>query len=191
MIGYLISGVMLLVGLAYFLYPRYESRFKERPKLVVEIEPNSGITKTQDFIGYSSKNKPISDGPDEMWYVYKFEWRFELIVRNNSEINAYEVKLLQHQTKPQIQFNGEINMQKALKAHEEIKLPFRVHKYVECQGKDREEHFRKTPEFLKDLMIVFDYKNPKEMSFRSRYYFNTDKTDFNKIPKEELKKYWC
>lgn len=190
MIGYLISGIIILAGLIYFLYPRYEKNFKERPKLVVEIEPNSGITKTQNFIGYSSKNKPISDDRDEMWYIYEFEWRFELILRNNSEINAYEVKLLQHQTKPQIQFNGKINMQKALKAHGEIILPFRVHKYVECQGKDREEHFRKTPEFLKNLMIVFVYKNPKGTNFQSRYHFNTDKTEFNKIPKDELKKYW-
>jgi len=50
-----------------------------------------------------------------MWYHYKFEWRFDLILRNNSEINAYEVKLKQNKSKPQIQFRGEINLQKAPK----------------------------------------------------------------------------
>lgn len=190
MIGYFISGIIFLAGLIYFIYPRYEMYFKIRPKLVVEIEPTTGITKTQDFIGYSTKNKPISDGPDEMWYLYKFEWRFVLIVRNNSEVNAYEVKLLQHQSKPQIEFDNDINMQKALKSHEEIKLPFRVHKYVEFQGKDREENFRKVPDILTDLMIVFQYKNPKGNTFQSRYYFNTDKTQYEKIPKKELENYW-
>jgi len=56
-IGYLISGGILIGGIIYFIYPRYESYFKVRPKLVVELEPNTGITKTQDMLGYSKKKQ--------------------------------------------------------------------------------------------------------------------------------------
>jgi hypothetical protein len=79
----------------YFIYPRYESKFKIRPKIVVETESGKGIRKIQTFIGYSTKNAGIITDPDSRWVIYEFEWRFELVIRNNSEINAYELELLQ------------------------------------------------------------------------------------------------
>lgn len=191
MIGYILTIIAIVVGAFYFLYPRYEQLHLHRPKLLVDLAPGKGFTKSCWVEGLSAKNPPtIIAGSQDTWYIYKLSWEFDLVVRNNSEFNAYEVKLLQHKNKPQIKFRNKINFNKALGSQEEIVLPFTIHKYVECQVKDRGNHYKDKPDLLKDLMIVFDYKNPKGKTFQSRYFFNTDKTDYRKIPKAELKEYW-
>lgn len=191
-VGYILTGIIIIAGAIYFLYPRYEQFYRFRPNLVVELEPNKGITKNQTYMGPTTKNEgPIIEAGDpNTWFLYKFEWHFDLVVRNNSEYNAYNTRLLQHNTRPQIQFRGKINFQKALRSQEEIVLPFTIHSYEECQAKDREKIFASDPEFLNDLMIVFDYSNPKGRHFQSRYYFNTNRTDFKRIPRSELNKHW-
>lgn len=182
--------IAITCGLIYFLYPRIENYFVTRPKLIIEIEENQGITSRQNLLRYSSKNPPISEGPDEMWYVYEFEWLFNLIVRNNSEINAYEIKLMQKNGAPNVVFQREINFQKALKSHEEIELPFKISTIVECQGKDRENIFGSQPDVFKNLMVLLEYKNPKGRNFHSAYSFNTNKTDLKRRQSYELQYNW-
>jgi len=180
------------LGLIYFLYPRIEEKYFKRPKLILEIKPNEGITSSQTNLGATTKNR--TDGvpvfPNEIWYLYEFEWRFNLILRNNSEVNAYDIKLLQNKNQPTMDFKEQINFDKALLAHQEITLPFRANTVVEIQGKDREEHFSNTPKAFQDLMISFEYKNPNDRIFHSRYYFNTNKISFDRISKVLLNEYW-
>lgn len=182
--------IAIVLGAAYFVYPRVENYFIIRPKLIIEIESNKGITSRQKFLGYSNKNPPISEGPDEMWYIYEFDWLFNLIVRNNSEINAYEIKLLQRNIAPKIEFDRDINFNKALKSHEEIELPFKISTRIECQGKDRENFFGSKPDVFKDLIILLEYKNPKGRNFYSSYKFNINKTDLKRIQSYQVKYYW-
>ncbi|MEX0287717.1 MAG: hypothetical protein AB3N14_01265 [Flavobacteriaceae bacterium] len=188
----IISSLILLAAIISQVLPRLERYYKHRPKLIVELQKSNGITSTQTPMGLSSKNKGpvIQVGNPEIWRIYKFEWNFNLIVRNNSEHNAYEVQLLQHNTRPQIRFRENISLNKALREQEEITLPFSIHKITECQDKDRERIFSSKPEFFDDLMIVFNYKNPSGRSFQSRYYFNDDKTTYDRIPLKELTQYW-
>lgn len=186
----IIAVIGIIVTIFMFSYNVWSTYYKHKPKLVVEIEKAKGITKTQNYMGLSSKNHGTPDVPDEMWYNYRFDWNFELIVRNNSEFNAYKVRLLQHKDKPKIKFNGKINMQKSLIAHDEINLPFQIHEYVECQGKNRKHYFEKDPDFFNNLSIVFEYQNSKGIKSQSRYYFNTDITEFKKIKSSDLKKNW-
>ena len=180
----------IILGFLYFIYPRIETIFKKRPKLIVEIEPREGITSTQRLIGYSNKNPKISEGPDEMWYNYEFEWLFNLVVRNNSEINAYDIKLLQKNDAPRIEFRKTINFQKAMKAHEEIELPFKIYKIIECQGKDRERLFENQADIFKTLFILLEYKNPAKREFYSTFSFDDKKTTFKRIQSYVVKHYW-
>lgn len=183
----------ILVGalaFVYFIYPRYEAKFRIRPRIVVETEPNKGITKMQSFIGYSSKNGSDRSDIDERWFIYEFEWKFDLIVRNNSEINAYELQLLQRKDSPNIEFQGKINIQKALKAQEEIVLPFKISKIVECQGKDRESYFNNYPDIFEKISIILQYKNPKGQLFQSVYFFKRNYTSFESVNKNIIKYYW-
>lgn len=179
-----------LLAFLYFIYPRLENYFKKRPKLIVEIKENQGITSRQNFIGLSNKNPRISEGPDEMWYIYEFEWLFNLIIRNNSEINAYEIILFQKNDAPKIEFQKNINIQKAMKAHEEIELPFKISTRIECQGKDRERIFENQADIFKILSVMLTYKNPQNRNFFTTFFFDNRKNDFRKLQSYEIKYYW-
>jgi hypothetical protein len=187
-----VSILIFLAAIVSQILPRYEQYYKHRPNLVVELSSSKGIHSIQTPVGLSAKNKKpvIQAGDPNIWRVYEMEWNFDLVLRNNSEYNAYNVKLLQHKSRPQIQFRENINFNKALRSQEEIILPFTIHKIVECQDKDRERIFNGRPDFFDDLMIVFDYKNPKGKKFQSRYYFNDDNTTYERIPTKELKEFW-
>lgn len=180
----------IILAFLYFIYPRLENYFKKRPKLIVEVEPNQGITSKQNFLGYSSKNPPISEGPDEMWYIYEFEWLFNLIIRNNSEINAYDIKLFQKNNAPKIEFQKNINIQKAMKAHEEIELPFKISTTIECQGKEREKFFENQAGIFKTLTVMLEYKNPQNREFYTTFSFNEKRNDFKRLQSYEVKHYW-
>ena len=52
--------IAIILAFLYFIYPRLENYFRKRPKLVVEIKPNEGISSRQNLKGYSSKNPSIS-----------------------------------------------------------------------------------------------------------------------------------
>jgi hypothetical protein len=179
----------IILAFIYFIYPRLENYFRKRPKLIVEIEPNKGITSQQNLKGYSDKNPPISEDPDEMWYIYEFEWLFNLIIRNNSEITAYDIKMLQKNDAPKIEFQKTINFQKAMKAHEEIELPFKISTIIECQGKEREFLFDNQAGIFKTLKILLEYKNPQNREFYSTFSFKEKKTNLNRIQSYE-KNYW-
>ena len=179
--------IALIFGIVYFLYPRIENYYK-RPLLVVEIEPKDGITKTQSPLGLSSKNlNKETNNPDELLYVYEFEWRFNSIVRNNSENNAYDIKILQKNDMPKIGFQEKINFQKALKAHDELNLPVKIVSIVEVLGKDREEIFENDPKIFKDLSISLEYKNDKKNIFFSTFNFNDKSNNYKKILDYEIK----
>ena len=177
--------IAIILAFLYFIYPRLENYFRKRPKLVVEIKPNEGISSRQNLKGYSSKNPSISEGPEEMWYIYEFESLFNLIIRNNSEINAYDIKMLQKNNAPKIEFQKAINFQKAMKAHEEIELPFKISTIIECQGKEREFLFNNQAEMFKTLNILLEYKNPQNREFYSIFSFNDEKTSFSRIQSYE------
>ncbi|WP_339725528.1 hypothetical protein [Maribacter stanieri] len=189
--GAIIAIVALILGLAYFALPKIYRYFYKRPRLVVEIEPNKGLTSSQRFIRYSSKNPVgIPVNTPEGISIYEFEWKFDLTVRNNSEVNAFNIKMCQRKKSNYLNFKKNINPNKALKAHEEETIPFIFSKVVETKHKDRESHFPKRPSEFKDLMLLLEYENEFGRKFYSRYYFNTDKTEYKKTPKTELK-YWC
>ena len=183
--------IALILGIAYFVIPRIYKYYFKRPKLVVEIEPNKGLQSSQTFIGHSSKNPVgIPVNTPEGISVYEFEWKFNLIVRNNSEVNAFNIKMCQHKNSNYLTFKKSINPNKALKAHENETMPFVFSKVVETKHKDRASYFPRTPHEFKNLMLHLEYENEFGTKFFSRYYFNTNETKYDKIPKSELK-YWC
>ncbi|MFD2564801.1 hypothetical protein [Aquimarina rubra] len=189
-VGYIISFFILLGGLIYFLYPRYEAYFVKRPKLVIEISSNEGFTKLSKFIRYhpdTDRTKPVNR--PEVIKIYRLEWRFDLTIRNNSEINAFTVKMLQHRNLMNLSFNKEINPQKSLKSHQEEIIPFQFIKTIESTDAEFESHYTNIPSDFKDLMLLLEYENQYGKKFYSRYFFNTDSTKFIKVKKTELK-YW-
>ena len=48
--------ITIVLGITYFVGPKVYNYFYKRPKLIVEIEPNKGITSSQTFLSFSTKN---------------------------------------------------------------------------------------------------------------------------------------
>lgn len=182
-----ISLLGLFLAFLYFILPRFERYFIERPNLVVELDDITSIQKDKK---YSSKNSTPAPIPDEIWYIYDFEWYFNLIVRNNSEINAYDIKLFQKNGDYPIELQEHINMQKALKAHEEITLPFKISAKRECLGSERENIFANQGNIFKTLSIILEYKNPKGTKFYTTFLFDDKTNDYKRITSYELKHRW-
>lgn len=190
---FLISiSIAIIFGVANLIQwyiPRNEEK-NIRPNLQIEILTDSETYGIQKPLGISEKNETISKGPDEDWYRYYYEWYFDLILRNNSDYNAFELKLLQHKDQKEVHFRRQINEQIALKAHENLTLPFVVKSRVEIQGKDREGIFSSRPKHLENQMLLFKYKNKYGKELYSRYYFNPNLMKVDKISEQELKEYW-
>lgn len=190
MTGYIISSLILLGGLIYFLYPRYEAHFIRRPKLVVELASKKGITRSSHFIDYCSetdRSQPVNR--PGVIKIYELNWNFDLTIRNNSEINAFNVKMLQHNNLMNLTFKKEINPQKSLQSHQEEIIPFQFIKIVKSTNEEFESHYIKKPSDFKDLMLMLEYENQSGKKFYSRYFFNTNSSEFSSIKKSELK-YW-
>lgn len=151
----LLKIVALILGLLYFALPKIYNYYFKRPKLVVVIEPNKGITNSQTFIRFSSKNPVgVPVNTPEGIGIYEFEWKFNLIIRNYSEVNAFNIKMCQHKNN-YLNFKKNINPNKTLKAHEEETIPLIFNKVVETKLKDRGSHFSKRPsEFERPYVIV-------------------------------------
>ena len=106
----LLTIIALILGIVYFAIPRIYKYYFKRPKLIVEIEPNKGLTSSQTFIRFSSKNPVgVPVNTPEGISIYEFEWKFDLIVRNNSEVNAFKIKMCQHKNSNYLTFKKSIN----------------------------------------------------------------------------------
>lgn len=178
-----------MVPILLWYISRREKKFI-RPDLQIEILTDSETYGIQTPMGMSPRSGKISNGPDDDWYFYKYEWFFDLILRNNSDYNAFEIKLLQHKNQPKVHFRKRINEKIALKAHDNLILPFVVRSKVEIQGKDMERIFSKRPKHLENQMLLFKYKNRHGKEFTSRYYFNPDEMKAENISEQEIDIYW-
>lgn len=186
----ILAILALIAGLISFGYPRIEIYFIKRPKLVVEINPNKGFTRSSSFIDYhpdTDRTKPVNR--PETIRIYELLWKFDLVIRNNSEINAFNVKMLQHKNATKLAFNASINPQKSLKTHEEVIIPFQFTKVIQSTTQEFPLHYTQNPSDFKDLMLLLEYENEFGRKFYSRYFFNTDKSKFYKTRKSELI-YW-
>ena len=173
------------------MFKIYERYFISRPKLHVKFQKDPGITTSKLSLGVTPRNGPVlTAGSNLTWHLYRLTWNYELMVTNNSEVNAYSVKLLQHTNAPQIKFKNNFDQNIPFKSHEQIVLPFSIIIEEELRSIDADNKIKSKPEIFKDLMILIDYQNPKETHFQSRYFFNTDKTSYRKIARKEIEKFW-
>lgn len=180
----------LILGLGYFLYPRILNYYFKRPKIVLELNENIGITRSSSHLGYSTLNdRSLPVNRPEAISIYELEWKFNLTVRNNSEVNGFNLRLMQHKNLMNLNFKSKINPNKALKAHEEIVIPLVFSKTIQCMHKDLNQHYTVRPSDFTDLMLLMEYSNEHGKKFYSRYYFNDDVSKLVFISKKELQ-FW-
>ena len=162
-IGILSIVVGIIIAITPFLWRRYFAR----PELTIEIIKGGGISSN---VGVSSKNdtsKGYIDGNTAL-YVFKVNWEFKVIIRNNSETVAYYPKLTLDTTNPKFTKIEKLNELIPISTKDTIELKAEYTKYEECQGKDR-SNVATFPEELKNMKILLDYKNSSKIKSYTLY----------------------
>lgn len=180
--------VPVLVVVLIFILPKISDRYFKRPNLVMELTHGKSIAHSRMPQGYSSENDPnLPVNRPEAIMFFTYSWNFDLTIINNSEINAYNIVLLQHKKLEKITLDKNPDKNRVLQSHKEETLPFTYQRLRRVERKDISKYSTKTPSEFKDLMFLLVYENQyKKKKFYSRFYFNTGKTEHFKLSKEEL-----
>ena len=186
MTGNLIGIFTIIVTILIAVIPLIWNKYVRRPELVIEIEKNKGITSTREYL-FSVNNTLGPLTVKEHIGAYKLEWKFNLLVRNNSENNAYSIQMYQYKDQSFLKFSSVINPNKALLAHEEENFPFTFSKIERIKAPDLASSELSKPKEFKNLMLLLKYKNQHGKVFYTKYYFNTDKNVSDKVSKDEIK----
>ncbi|WP_163380196.1 hypothetical protein [Cyclobacterium sp. SYSU L10401] len=184
--------LILSAGFLYFIIPRISKKYFARPLLFMEINPNEGITMQRRHIA-RIENSEIKYGNDpEAESLYGLVWKFDLIIRNNSENAAYNIKMFpQKTTKGKLTFNSIVNENKTLAAHQELVIPFEFYQEKESKHKDVDKLDTVEPDFFDEFKILLDYKNEGKTSFNSILDVKSKQVCFKKISQKKIKKNWC
>ncbi len=160
-----IIGVLLAIIIPIIIWLR--KSYFVGPTLVVEIK-RSGFTSSPQ--GPSWKNEFVDGGIHikDALYVYKLEWHFQIIIRNNSEHTAYCVKIAFEEGNNPFSRHDVINELIPRKATDEIVLDAFVTAHEECLPKNRTDA-AKIPDQVERLRILLEYKNSSGAVFFTLY----------------------
>ncbi|OBY65979.1 hypothetical protein [Polaribacter vadi] len=184
--------LILIAGLIYFLIPIIRKKFYTRPKLYIEINPNEGITSARYFIAHIPDESIEFANDPEAKNLYELIWKFNLVIRNNSENAAYSIKM--RTNKPEeghILFKSTVNENKPLAAHEELSIPFEYKQEKISKIKDINNLDSKEPQFFENFKILLDYRNSGNTRFNSLLIVKSKEISYKKILKKEIEKNWC
>lgn len=165
-IGVASIGVAIIIAVAPFLWKRYFSR----PELTIEVIKGSGVSSN---VGVSNKND-ISKGYIEgntAIYVFRINWNFKIVIRNNSEIIAYYPKIFLDTTNPKFTKIENLNELIPISNKETVELKAEYTKFEECEGKDRSD-VSNFPEELKNIKILLEYKNASKIKSYTLYSYS-------------------
>lgn len=159
-----IVGLIVTIGIA--LIPYLKRRYGDRPKLEIEIQYRGGTTaprgispKTDTSKGYYESEKAIQ--------IFQLEWRFVVLIRNNSDIAAYYPKIHYKKASTQISQLDKLPNKPILNS-DNISLNGKYHKREESLGSERTQ-INGLPDEFQQLGIILEYQNTHGTKFYSLY----------------------
>lgn len=161
-------GVLILSILA---------KFTIRPRIVLHHNQTSLGRSPR---GYTKNNPPIImvgiDNPEQYWELY---WNYNLELRNNSSITAYNVEIKYINLPDKTFIEGEIGKIEPIQSHElrnfEIKIIQNVTgTYIDAAKYMNENANKLTEKFT----IELKYSDESGFKFRTQYKWRTDKNKF-------------
>jgi len=186
-----VGFLILIAGAIYFILPRIQSKYFKRPILVMEIDPKLGITHGRQHQSFSRDNppdRPVND--PETVSMYKLHWNFILTIRNNSEVTAYNIKLLKKGVGNFLKFDGNVNANKPLPKHNEISIPIEFEVWKESKHKDVEKLSPPVPPEFEELELLLTYENSQKTKFSSIFTFQNKTIRYEREIKQKDLKQW-
>lgn len=137
--------------------------FIKRPRLDIEIVPSEEVPFIQKNNGLSANN-PSSVYVSEARYSYTFQWLYTIIIRNNSSVDTYDLRI---SVEPRSMKIEPLGRTKALKAGEEMRLNACVEMSADLAGRDLKSINTSFPSNCDEYVIKLVYR--REMCKRKFY----------------------
>ena len=187
----IISSLAVIAGIFYFSFPFINKKFFQRPKLTLEIVQNKGITGGIQHLQYFPEDINLPVNRPEVVSLYNLFWKFDLVIRNNSEYDAYNIELFNKGIEVgYLKFNSKVNPNKPLPKHAEVSIPFEYEtkRIIQLQNIQK-VNLNEVDEF-RDFEILINYRNSKNNRFNTTLKFKNREIKFDKISKKEITKKW-
>lgn len=98
-------------------------------------------------------------------FVSPIEWDYTITIRNNSEINAYNLKLLKPTVNSNVSIEPYLDDLKPLVSNSEVSYDIKLKIRAEANSAITEEIMRSKPEQFKDEYLVLEYTNSNHIKF--------------------------
>lgn len=183
--GIVIAFIAVLVYIGIRLV--YNKLYRQ-PIISLKLNKRRKWTKEKHFRGedHSDSHQEFS----EVHIFFNITWHFELILRNLSRANAYNVKLLQLKESKNFEFAaGEIHEDLDFEFIQKKILPFNYTKKVRVIREDKNKYFTEKPVEFDELTLLIEYSNAKNELFHRKYFFKDDKTIDSPMSEEELEQW--
>jgi hypothetical protein len=172
------------VGVVVFILLRFIPDHDDRPMVELEMTGDGGYRSSPGLIRDISPK--TEDGTAYVMeiggtYLFKIQRNFDLIIRNNSKNNAYNIFLYKSNTSFPVRFEGKYSSLEPLIIDKPIKLKI-VYEVHRPMTHDEAEVILQSniPDDLKNFKLLVEYKSER----RRKYYTSFSQRNIN----EPLKK---
>jgi len=171
------SMLSIIVSVAIAITPFFYRLFYKRPILSIEVIKDTANSSQFGIIDDSRLSDGSIDG-NNATFIYKYEYSFRIIIRNNSDNNAYFTSISFQDGMPIFNQIDKLNELEPILAHSHVVLKAYYICYKQSKPIERPE-IEEFPQELNQLEITLRYKNGNRVEFTTNYkHSNNPKNKF-------------
>ena len=181
-IGAIITGLRTIAGA---IIPPLKKKYFDQPKVYIIIKGNGASRYPVLTSPNNDFSKPISRFTEIRFD--KLIWRYNLILRNNSEHVAYNLSLLHPEQNLSFMFEKKLDRLLPIIPNTELINVIIFEKHVEGTGQETHELSKKHPDILMNNKFILEYTNVKGTKFYTVFDESKNEVERNQFFKK-LKK---
>jgi len=165
LIGIISLGGALLISVI--------SKFTIRPRIILHYK---NFMWGRSPRGYTNNNPPVIrvgiDHPEQFW---ELNWKYDLEIRNNSSLTAYNIEIKYINLPLNTSIEGEIGKIEPVQPHEIRTFRIKLIQNVTGTHIDAERYLKENARILtKDFTIMVKYTDEGGVKFITKYLWATD-----------------
>jgi len=168
-IGTIITGFRTLIGA---IIPPLKKKYFDQPKIYPIFKHD---TSSKSPRGVSPKNDfCVAHFPSDVIYYNDLTWEYVMILRNNSEFPAYNLKLVEPLPNNKFRIFPDIDRYKPILPNSEIAYKVKFYQSYEGRGDIANSMIEQLPEILQSGEFIIQYENSKGTKFYTVYQANNE-----------------
>ncbi len=165
--GAIVSGLRGFFGA---LIPPIKKKYFDQPKVYLVFNFNNASQRPQ---GLSSKNDSLQAiAVPHVIYDYELRWEYDLLLRNNSEHTAYNIKLISPTISNKFFLHPKLDTLKPLTENSEVPYSARFSDYFTGNGSEVAVRMKEGSHLLSEFIL--EYTNLKGTKFYTQYNHNAE-----------------